>query len=218
MCHTVVKLYLLALMIDIIYLIIALAVCITVHEASHAWVAYKLGDYTAKMEGRVSLNPLRHMDILGTIMIFIAHFGWGKPVPFNYNNLKHPRRDSALIAMAGPTSNLLSAFIIAILIKHIPNLPLFLSNLFGTIFELSIILFLFNLLPIAPLDGSKLIGLVIPKSKENWYQDFLSKGPMFLIILIILDRLIADISGFSVFGTFIAYGYDLVKALIFLTT
>ena len=73
---------------DIIYLLIALAVCITVHEAAHAWAAYKLGDPTAKMAGRVSLNPLRHLDHLGTIMIYIAHFGVGKPLPFNYYNLK----------------------------------------------------------------------------------------------------------------------------------
>ena len=83
-------------MFDIIYLVIALAICISVHEAAHAWTAYKLGDPTAKMEGRVSLNPLKHLDPLGTIMIFIAHFGWGKPVPFNYHNLKNPRRDDKL--------------------------------------------------------------------------------------------------------------------------
>ena len=97
-------------MVEVIYYILALVIVVTIHECSHAWVAYKLGDPTAKMAGRISLNPFRHLDVLGTLMIFIAHFGWGKPVPFNYFNLKHPRRDSALIAMAGPISNLLSAF------------------------------------------------------------------------------------------------------------
>lgn len=203
---------------EIIYLIIALAVCISVHEAAHAWTAYKLGDPTAKAAGRVSLNPLRHLDPLGTIMIFIAHFGWGKPVPFNYYNLKHPRRDAALISIAGPLSNLLTAFIIAILMKYIQGMPSVLFEILRAIYSLSIILFLFNLIPIAPLDGSKLIGLIVPRSKEDWYQRFLSKGPMFLILLIVFDRLIAGVSGFSFFGTFLQYGYELITVLILLAT
>lgn len=203
---------------EIIYLIIALAVCISVHEAAHAWVAYKLGDPTAKMAGRVSLNPFRHLDLLGTIMIFIAHFGWGKPVPFNYYNLKHPRRDAALISIAGPISNLLTAFVIAILLKYIQVMPTFLFGTLRAVFNLSIILFLFNLLPIAPLDGSKLIGLIIPHSKEDWYQRFLAQGPFYLILLVIFDRLLAGTIGFSFFGTFLQYGYELTTVLIFLAT
>ena len=203
---------------EIIYLIIALAVCISVHEASHAWVAYKLGDPTAKMEGRVSLNPMRHLDPLGTIMIFIARFGWGKPVPFNYNNLKHPRRDSALIALAGPISNLLTAFVIAIVLKYVQYIPVFFAGALKMTFHLSIVLFLFNLLPIAPLDGSKLIGLIVPRSREDWYQRFLSKGPFLLILLIIADRLMAEITNFSLLSSFIQYGYELTTFIIFLAT
>ncbi len=203
---------------EIIYLVIALAICVSVHEASHAWVAYKLGDPTAKNAGRVTLNPLKHLDPLGTIMIFIAHFGWGKPVPFNYYNLKHPRRDAALIAIAGPISNLFTAFLIAIILKYLQNLPLFVLGMLQTTFSLSIVLFLFNLLPIAPLDGSKLIGLVVPRSQERWYQEFLSKGPFFLIILIVIDRLITSVSGFSILGTFLQYGYEAIIFVIFLAT
>lgn len=203
---------------QIIYLVIALAVCISVHEAAHAWTAYKLGDPTAKAAGRVSLNPLRHLDPLGTIMIFIAHFGWGKPVPFNYYNLKHPRRDAALISIAGPLSNLLTAFLIAILLKYVTSLPSVAFEILRAIYSLSIVLFLFNLIPIAPLDGSKLIGLIVPRSKEEWYQRFLSKGPMFLILLIVFDRLIAVVSGFSFFATFLQYGYELTTVLILLAT
>jgi len=202
---------------QIIYLIIALAVCISVHEAAHAWVAYKLGDPTAKMAGRVSLNPMRHLDILGTIMIFIAHFGWGKPVPFNYYNLKHPRRDAALIAIAGPFSNLLTAFIIAILIKYL-SMPIVLFEVLRAIYALSIILFLFNLIPIAPLDGSKLIGLIVPHSMENWYQRFLSQGPMYIILLIVFDRLIDGVTGFSFFATYLQWGYELTTIGLMLAT
>jgi len=203
--------------VQIVYLLIALAVCITVHEATHAWVAYKLGDPTAKIAGRVSLNPLRHLDILGTIMIFIAHFGWGKPVPFNYYNLKHPRRDAALIAIGGPISNLLTAFLIAILIKYI-NFPIIIANILTSIYALSIILFLFNIIPIAPLDGSKLLGLIIPHSREDLYQRFLSQGPMILIIAIIADRLIDGATGFSLLGTYLQYGYELVTVGLMLAT
>lgn len=202
---------------EIIYLIIALAICITVHEAAHAWVAYKLGDPTAKMAGRVSLNPLHHLDLLGTIMIFIAHFGWGKPVPFNYSNLKNPRRDAFLIAVAGPITNLLTAFLIAILFKYVtlPN-PLF--EALRATYALSIVLFLFNLIPIAPLDGSKFIGLIIPRSKEYWYQRFLSQGPIYIIVLILADRLIADATGFSFLGIYLQFGYDLITAIVMIGT
>jgi len=202
---------------EILYLVIALAVCVTVHEAAHAWVAFKLGDPTAKMEGRVSLNPMKHLDILGTIMIFIAHFGWGKPVPFNYNNLKHPRRDAAFISIAGPLTNLLTAVVIAVLIKYLP-LPDLPFEILRAVYSLSIILFLFNLIPISPLDGSKLLGLVIPRSREDWYMRFLSQGPIYIILLIIADRLIAEITGFSFFGSYLQFGYDVVTTGIMIAT
>lgn len=204
-------------MSEIFYLIIALAVCISVHEASHAFVAHLLGDDTAKSAGRMSLNPLKHLDLLGTIMIFLVHFGWGKPVPFNYYNLKHPRRDAALISMAGPVSNLLTAMLIAVLIKYIAMPQLF-HSILSSVFQLSIVLFLFNLIPIAPLDGSKLIGLVIPASKENWYQKFLSQGPMYLIILIVADRLLSEAANFSPLGYFLSTGYDFITVLIMMAT
>lgn len=198
-------------------LIIALVICITVHEAAHAYVAYKLGDPTAKSAGRVTLDPRAHLDVLGTLMIFIAHFGWGKPVPFNDNNLKHPRRDAAIIAMAGPLTNLFTALVVAFIFKYLP-VSGFISVVLQSIFGLSIILFLFNLLPIAPLDGSKLLGAVIPRSKEHWYQNFLAQGPMWLILLVVGDRLVDEITGFSVLGTYLQYGYDLIQTGIFLIT
>lgn len=198
---------------EFIYLLIALAVCISVHEASHAFVAYKLGDPTAKIEGRMTLNPLKHLDFLGTLMIFIANFGWGKPVPFNEHNLKHPRRDAALIALAGPLSNLLTAFVVG-LAGRVP-LPLPILQAFQAIFTLSVVLFLFNLLPIAPLDGSKFVGLIIPRSWENEYQTFLAKGPVILILFIVLDRLLDEITGFSVFSLYLQTGYEWVTKVIF---
>ncbi len=202
---------------QIFLLLIALVVTVTVHEAAHAWVAWKLGDPTAKMAGRVSLNPARHLDLVGTIMIFIVQFGWGKPVPFNYSNLARPRRDAALISIAGPITNLLTALVIAFFFKYI-TLPALGFEMLRAIYSLSIILFLFNLIPIAPLDGSKLLGLVVPHSKEAWYQRFITQGPMYLILLIIFDRLLASSIGFSFFGAYLELGYDLITTSILLVT
>jgi len=140
-----------------------------------------------------------------------------EPVPFNYHNLKHPRRDSALISIAGPLTNLLTALVIAILIKYL-TLPFVLFETLRAIYTLSIILFLFNLIPIAPLDGSKLLGLVIPHSKEVAYQRFISQGPLYIILLIIADRLINEIAGFSFFGYYLEFGYDLTTTGIMLAT
>jgi Zn-dependent protease len=97
-------------------------------------------------------------------------------------------------------------------------MPAFLLEALRAIFSLSIVLFLFNLIPIAPLDGSKLLGLFVPASKENWYQNFLSKGPFFLIILIVSERLIAEVTGFSFLSYFLQHGYELITFLIFLAT
>ncbi len=202
-------------MIELLYLIIALAVCVSVHEASHAWVAWKLGDPTAKIEGRVSLNPLRHLDLLGTLMIFLVHFGWGKPVPFNERNLKHPRRDSALIALAGPGANLLTAMLLSVIIRYTP-LPSMGVEIVRAIFSLSLVLFLFNLIPIAPLDGSKLVGLIVPEKYDYQYQQFLAKGPVILILLIVGDRLLQEISGFSILGSYLQFGYELITMGLFL--
>ena len=210
---------------QIIYLIIALAIAISTHEAAHAWVAYKLGDPTAKNAGRITLNPMAHLDVLGTLMIFIAHFGWGKPVPFNEHNLKNPKRDAALIALAGPVANLFTAFVVAIpykyLIQHqtlVFNTPVTtftLSSLEAT-FSLSLILCIFNLFPIAPLDGSKFIGIFVPPAKEAAYQNFLAKGPLILILLIVGDSFLKSTLGISFFGPVIGKMYDVIRYAILL--
>lgn len=205
---------------EFVYILVALLIALSVHEAAHAWVAYLLGDPTAKMQGRVSLNPMRHLDPLGTFMIFVAHFGWGKPVPYDERNLKNPKRDAALIALAGPASNLLTAFLIGVIFKYVQlnQMPVFISGILAATYQLSIVLFLFNLLPIAPLDGSKLIGLIVPAKYDGWYHDFLSKGPYILILFIIIDRLLIAMISFSPLALIIGYGYDTMTAFIFLTT
>ncbi len=168
------------------YYLAALVIILTVHEASHAWVANRLGDPTAKREGRLTLNPLAHIDILGTLMLFIAGIGWGKPVPVNPQNFEKPMRDQALTALAGPLANLLLAFIGAIPYSYFDHSsPLFLLG--EAVLDLSIVLFLFNMLPIPPLDGSKFIGILIPKRFHQAYETFLRKSLPYFIVLMVLD-------------------------------
>ena len=201
---------------EILFLLIALAVCVTVHEAAHAWVASKLGDQTAKMQGRVSLNPARHLDPVGTLMILFIHFGWGRPVTFDPRNLKNPIRDAALISLAGPMTNLLTALALAPILRL--DLAPYPYVLLRTIYDLSIILFIFNLLPIPPLDGSKLIGLIVPKSKQEWYENYMRQGYIYIILLIIFDRASSMLLGFSPLGMLIAYLYEPFGSLIGLST
>ena len=139
--------------------------CITFHETAHGLVAYWLGDRTAKRAGRLSLNPLRHVDIGGLIMMAICHFGWAKPVPVDMRNFKHPKRDMAITALAGPVSNLLICCVV-LFIYGIIFLPCKLSGseFWGDVLDmvyitsyLSIALAIFNIIPVPPLDGSKVL-------------------------------------------------------------
>jgi len=160
--------------------VVSLLVAITIHEFSHALVADRLGDPTPRLQGRLTLNPLAHLDPIGTIMLIIANFGWGKPVQFDPYNLKNPRRDAALISVAGPVSNILLASILSLLFR------LTASPLLIPFIVLNVSLAVFNLVPIHPLDGGKiLIGLVSPGMARN-LDNFLSRYGMFLLLFMIL--------------------------------
>lgn len=142
---------------DFFTLIIGILIGITVHEAAHALTASLLGDPTAKWEGRVSLNPLKHLDLMGTLSLFIFHLGWGKPVPYNPNNFKYPVRDAILTALAGPFANLCIALIGILSLKYLVPANTILSQIISGITIINLSLMVFNLLPIPPLDGSKLL-------------------------------------------------------------
>ncbi|MEK7458274.1 MAG: site-2 protease family protein [Patescibacteria group bacterium] len=166
--------------------IISLVVALTIHEFSHAWMADHLGDPTPRLQGRLTLNPLRHLDPIGTLLLFIAGFGWGKPVEFDPYNLKRPQRDTALIALAGPVSNLLLATMLAILLRTIGMaMPSFLiSTLIFTIF-MNISLAIFNLIPIHPLDGGKIVIGILPPETGRELDLFLHRYGFIILIFLI---------------------------------
>jgi len=166
--------------------IIALVAAITVHEFAHAWVADRLGDPTARLLGRLTLNPLAHLDLFGSIMLILVHFGWGKPVPFDPYNLKNPRRDGALISLAGATSNLILAGICAIILRF---LPLSIGNnilvvLFQSVIIVNVSLAIFNLIPIHPLDGFKVVEGLLPEDMARQWHSLESLGYIMLLILV----------------------------------
>jgi Zn-dependent protease len=187
--------------------VIPLIFAITLHEAAHGWVASKLGDTTALMLGRVSLNPVKHIDPIGTIVLpsilmilggFI--FGWAKPVPVNWRNLNNPRRDMALVAIAGPAANLLMAFTWAAIAKislhaghgnivWLNNAMNFTqqASLFGI--RINVILMVLNLLPIPPLDGSRIISAILPPAAAITYEKIEPYGIWILLALIFLGML-----------------------------
>ena len=162
----------------------------------HAWTANRLGDPTAKYMGRISLNPLHHLDPIGTLAIFLVGIGWGKPVQINYSNLKNPRLDSALVSLAGPASNLVIAIIfsIPVALKLVDPSSIFYYFIFAIVF-INIILMIFNLIPIPPLDGSKVLYYFLPRSVDlNKLEMY---GPMLLLGLIAISFLNP---GLNIFG------------------
>lgn len=181
---------------------------VTLHEASHAFVAYKLGDPTAKLLGRVTANPIPHIDLFGTVLVplllgfmtkFSFVFGWAKPVPVSPANFKQPKRDNALVALAGPFSNLVMCLIWACLMKiSIMLNPL--SNM-GILFLLftakagimiNLILFLLNLIPIPPLDGSRVVSALLP-GKYAYYYDKIEPYGFFILLALILSNVLGYI-------------------------
>lgn len=183
------------LTLDTFSFLIAIVAGITIHEFSHAWMANYLGDPTAKYEGRLSLNPIRHLDPVGTAILLILifttgfGFGWGKPVPVNPYNLRH-RYGELLVSLAGPFSNfLLSIFLILLIALLPPALTKDWSanffNLILTVVSINIMLGVFNLIPIPPLDGSKVLLDLLPPGQDEIKANLEKYGPYLLIFLFI---------------------------------
>jgi Zn-dependent protease len=178
-----------------ILLAIPLLYSIILHELAHGWVAYRMGDPTAKLLGRLSLNPLKHLDPIGTVMLFIFGFGWAKPVPVNFNNLHDTRKGLILVSSAGITANMILAFLAFFLLRLLSPAPSgVLATLLFYLAEINIILASFNLIPIPPLDGSKILMGFLPE-RFQYYLSRLEPFGLFIIIGLLyigaLDPLIA---------------------------
>lgn len=207
--------------LQFLLLAISLLVTLAVHEASHALVAYYLGDPTAKLRGRLTLNPLKHLDVMGTILFIVTQrIGWGKPVPVNPNNFKHPIRDNALTALAGPLSNFILSFAIALPLKYLGGyMPELLRLLLWSIFNVSIFLGIFNLFPFPPLDGSKIIGVLVPKKYRMQYINYLENGLKYFIAIILIDVFIlGQLIGFSLFGFVLRFLHEKISLVLLLGT
>lgn len=188
--------------------IIALLIALSVHEWAHAIVANRLGDPTAKDQGRLTLNPIAHLDPIGTILFFLVGFGWGKPVPVDPRYFRNWRRDTALVSLAGPVSNLcLACIAFGLLLASSPfsilgdawsmlsqslhgSLRMVFADIFRTSIALNLGLMAFNLLPIAPLDGSKILQAFIPYHYDEQYNEWMRRGPWILLGLLIAEDIL----------------------------
>jgi len=173
-------------LLSFIILAVLLIVALCIHEASHAFSADRLGDGTPRYLGRLTLNPLAHLDPLGTVMLLLVGFGWGKPVPINPFNFKNYQRDSALVALAGPASNIAMAIVAAVIVRLLPfeNPTLyFIGSILIAFIRLNLLLGVFNLLPLGPLDGFKIVqGFLPSRLAAQWQQNEL----MSLILLVVI--------------------------------
>lgn len=186
----------------IIYMF-SLLVAITIHEFSHAWVTDYLGDPTPRLQGRLKLNPLVHIDNIGMLFLLFFGFGWGKPVEFYPPNLKDPRRDAAWISIAGPSSNFILAIVLALLLKLFIFLQLNFLIIIGSIIfvpmiRMNIVLGIFNLLPIHPMDGFKIIEGILPEEKAHEWKQLQRFGMIFLLLLIFPIAGSSMLSGFLI--------------------
>ena len=192
----------------LVLLIPVILFALTVHEYAHGIVAYRLGDPTAKQAGRLTLNPLSHLDPVGTIMLFLVGLGWAKPVPVDPRYFANPKRDMLWVALAGPAANMGLALLSGLIIRFVTSDPsAYLSGALGPILismmvrslQINLMLAVFNMLPVPPLDGSKIMYSLLPPQYAHWNYNLERYGPMVLLGLVMMGMF----TGFSILWLFI---------------
>ncbi|MBT4849978.1 site-2 protease family protein [Candidatus Parcubacteria bacterium] len=213
-----------------VIIILAIVYALTIHEFSHSFAATYLGDNTSKFNGRLTLNPMAHLDLFGTLMLLFAGFGWGKPVPVNPYNLRFQRWGGAIVSLAGPMSNFLSVILFAIIFMLLfPNLDFgivvaqvfsgvgFYESLNMTAAFISMLIFvnlilgIFNLIPIPPLDGSKVLFAFLPPRYDDFKRKLTVNGPWILLALIFLDRYVGE---FNLLGNIFYFFVNAVDKIV----
>jgi Zn-dependent protease len=170
-------------------------IALTIHEYAHGYLAWLKGDNTAKKAGRLTLNPIAHLDIFGTIMLFFGPFGWAKPVPINHFNFRNPQRDTIYVGAAGPLANIALAIIFGFILRFIreanivSQIPFFILSFLQLSFYINLGISFFNLIPVPPLDGSHILMGFLPPEKLRTYLKYMHYAPMVLFSLIILEWL-----------------------------
>lgn len=187
-------------LVNLIFLLPILLLSMMAHEVAHGWVAFRLGDPTAKMHGRLTANPLRHLDPVGTLMFVVTYmmgsfiFGWAKPVPVNPMFFRNRQRGMAIVGLAGPVTNFLVAVLVALLLNFLPISVLGTAagelSRFGQIlflaYQVNVVLGLFNLVPIPPLDGSRVLGAFLPPDMYRSWSQLDRYGIIFIILIFVV--------------------------------
>jgi len=200
--------------VEMLYRIPALILAITLHEAAHAFMAYRLGDSTAKDQGRLSLNPLKHLDPLGTLALLIFRFGWAKPVPVNPMYFRGDRRRGMfLVGLAGPATNFILAFLSMFLLMTIPAMREgHLGAIIVQLYWYNVLLGIFNLIPVPPLDGSKVLAYFLPRQTAYKLSQLDQYGPLILILLIFTGALS------TILGPLFNVAHNVISTLVSLLT
>lgn len=201
---------------SLLFLYIIIIFSSIIHEYSHGWMAYQLGDPTAKMEGRLTLNPLVHIDPFGTvalplILLLTANtfIGYARPVPFNPMNLKNPKRDTALVGLAGPSSNLFMALALGLIVRFFGNLGFMamISPFLKFVVIINIWLALFNLIPLPPLDGSRILLGITPNSFGRWLFALERTGFVSLLIALMIAMVVLPSAVEFIFRLIVGQGF-----------
>ena len=206
---------------NILLSVVPALICITFHEVSHGYVAYRLGDTTAKDAGRLTLNPLKHLGVLGLLMMVVFRFGWAKPVPVNMYRFQNPKRGMAITALAGPVSNVLLAivflFLYGVLFLPLKGSGIVLQMIYLTAY-ISIAFAIFNIIPISPLDGSKVLFSLLPSEQYDKLMHYERYGMLLLLVVVatgVLGKPLTAVTGavFDKLFVFAEWGYELISRL-----